>query len=143
MEQYGKQINVYRGMWIAYICMFAFTAGAFALILYIITRYFDHPFNVSLNISLGYAGTIGALLTLICFFYAAAKDLLAALVDRIRETKELFGGIFNKNGFEWYKTRFIEDGGFVLWSFLPIFIAYVCIAAYGYVGFYNWYITVS
>ena len=139
MEEYGKRVNVYRGIWIAYICMFAFTVGAFALLFYTINRYFNHPLEVTINICLGYTGIIGALLTLICFFYAAAPGLLPAVGDRIRETRLLFGKVFCKNGFQWYWQRFVEDGGFLLWSFVPIFIFYACVAAYGITGFCNWY----
>ena len=141
MEEYGKQVNVYRGIWVAFVMSFVIPILAFGLVYYAVNRFFNHPTYINVDISLGYAGVAGSLFMLLCLFNNAAGDLWRALADRIRETKELFGGIFNKDGFKWYMQRFLEDGGPLIWILLLMSLIYAGIAVYGFVNMYNWYIS--
>ena len=141
MEEYGKQVNVYRGIWLAFVMSFVIPILAFSLVFYTVNRFFDHPLNITIDISLGYAGLCGCLFMLLCLFNNAAGDLWRALGERIRETRELFGGIFNKEGFKWYMQRFLEDGGPLIWIMLLMSLIYAGISAYGFINMYNWYIS--
>ena len=139
MEENAKHVNPYRGIWFGYLAMVAFPTAIFFLLYCVVDRYFDHPFIINVDIALGFAGAVGALTTLVCWFWGIGPVLFAALGERIRETRELFGGIFNKDGWKWYWSMFVEDGGFILWSFLPITLIFAAISAYGFIEFANWY----
>ena len=140
MEENGKQVNVYRGIWLAFVMSFVIPTLAFLLVFYVVYNFFDHPFYIKIDISLGYAGAVGCLFMLLCLFNNAAGDLWRALADRIRETRYLFGGIFNKNGFKWYMSRFLEDGGPIIWIMFLMAGIYAAISVYGFVSMYNWFI---
>ncbi len=139
MEEQGRHVNPYHGIWFGYLAMVLFPTAVFILLYYIVDRYYDHPLMVNIHIALGFAGAVGALTTIICWFWGVGPSLFGALADRVRETKELFGGLHDKDGRKWYWTRFVEDGGFILWSFLPITLIFAAISAYGFISFANWY----
>ena len=143
MELNGKRVNLYRGMWAAILTMIVVPAIAFAIIFGVIYRFFAHPFNVTLYISLGFGGAVGALFVFSMFFSRVSEGLYDSIGDRIRETKEMFGGIFKKDGFKWYMTRFVEDGGIILIVLAVFTLIYAGISIYGFVQFGSWYNSVG
>ncbi len=138
MEQNGKKINIYRGIWIGALVQILVPIAAFFLLYAVIDRYFDHPKMVTIHICLAYTGIIGACFVGLCFFRGIG-DLFAAFLERIRETRELFGGIFNKDGFHWYMHKFLEDGGILIYVQILMILIYAAISVYGFVNFFNWY----
>lgn len=142
MEQLGKRVNMYRGIWFAYIAAFLFPAIVFTLFYVIINKFFDHPKIITVYISLAFSGIFGFLYMMITFFHGLADDIFLAFTERVRETRELFGGYFTKLGFKYYSRKFVEDGGIIFWTMLLIMLAFAGISAYGFVKFFEWYNTV-
>lgn len=139
MEAQGKKINIYRGIWISFIAMISFPTGAFFLLYAIIDRYFDYPQIVTINYCLALAGAIGFFFCLICLLTGFIKDLFAALIDRIRETREFYDRIFSKEGLKWYFLRFKEDGGIIIWIFFLITLIFLGISIYGFVTTFTYF----
>lgn len=140
MEQNGKQVHLYRGIWFALISIIAVPVGIFFLLFAVINRYFDHPMVIKIDISLGFGGAIGCFYIITLFFAGHADDLLRAIGDRVTETREFYGGIFNKDGLKWYFSKFVEDGGIILWTLVLFALIYAGISVYGFYNFYIWYI---
>lgn len=143
MEELGKHVNLYRGFWFAIIILILVPVSFFFIIFAVINHNFDHPFKTTLDISLALSGTAGALFALSCYFNGSTDGLFRAFIDRIVETRELFGKIFCKEGLKWYWSRFVEDGGFIVWGLFLFFLIYAGVAAYGYVGFISWYTSIK
>ena len=131
MEENGKKINLYRGIWIAFTAMFVLPILTFILFYFILNIF---------SLALALSSLIGFLFGVSCWIAGFTKDLFAAFKDRVRETHELFDGIFTKDGFKWYFGRFIEDGGIVLWLFFLIIIAFGVVSAISFIDVYNTYL---
>ena len=140
MEVNGKRVNPYRGIWIAFIMMFVIPAIAFFLTYYATTHFFDHPFEVNINICLSVSGFVGVLFVLISLLSGDVRDIFLAFIDRVQETRVLFDGIFTKEGWKWYWRRFLDDGGIIFWVMILFLLFYAAIGIIGTIGFYNWYI---
>ena len=127
MEELGKHVNPYRGLLICFIVMIAAPVAGFL----IIQRYMD------IYLAIGLSGTIGFCFTVICWICGFLRGLFQALIDRVRETRDFYGGIFNKEGFKWYFTRFFEDGGIIIYLFFLLMLTYVGLAIFGFVKSYE------
>ena len=139
MEENGKRVNPNRGMWAGYLSCVIVPAIFITLIFVVVNRFFDHPFEITLDIALGLGGICGACYIGICCLVGVTDGLVAALFERIRETREMYDSPFEKEAIKWYWTKFYEDGGIILWAMVFFFLLYAAIATYGIVNFVNWY----
>ena len=140
MEENGKHVNLYRGIWLAFLGMFLLPGTCFGVFFAVINGFFHHPLYITFDISLAFAGLVGVLFVIICFLAGLADGLFGGIGDRISETREMFGGIFNKYGFKWYVQRFVDDCGIIFWAGILILLTYAFLSAYGFINFFAWYI---
>lgn len=140
MEENGKHVNLYRGIWWAFIGMFTLPGACFGVFFAVIDAFFHHPLYITCDISLAFAGLVGVLFVIICLLAGLADGLFSGIGDRIAETREMFGGVFNKYGFKWYWQRFVDDGGIIFWTAILILLLYAGLSAYGFINFFIWYI---
>ena len=133
MEHYGKNKNPYKGIAIPIIIAIGLPIGMY---------FFFYPFlNVKNNtptmamyMSLSFAGLVGVLFDLICFFHGLLSDLIQGLFLRIKETISFFG-FFKKGAMSYYFSCFMHDGGPILWIFVLIFGATIAMMTFGLVNF--------
>ena len=140
MEENGKRINLYRGVWLAVLGVLLLPGVCFGIFFAVINAFFHHPLYITCDISLAFSGLIGVLFVLICFLAGYGDGLFGSIADRISETRMMFGGLFNRYGMRWYWQRFVDDGGILLWGGILFLLGYAALSAYGFIGFFTWYI---
>ena len=136
MEFYGKEKRIYNGIWIAFIALAAFPAIIFWLLHWAISYRTSSTPEQALFMSLGFAGLIGLLFSMICVFSGLLSDLFEDMIKRIRETIEFYG-FFSKDGFSYYWHSFIHDGGPVMWGFIIFTLAYAGVSAFGFIKYFS------
>ncbi len=127
MEENGRNVSVYRGIWICFVVMIASPVIPY----FILRQYMD------LNMTIALCATIGFCFTNIVWLVGFLNSFFKAFIDRIRETNELFGGFFTKEGFKWYWRRFIDDGAIIVYLFFLVLFAFAAVAIIFYVRAYE------
>ena len=142
MEYYGKEKNVYQGIWIAFVVMFIAPVVSFFIVYNSMMRFNNCPEEVIIKISIGTAGIVGVAFCFICLFHDFAHDLFGAFINRIKDSIYYFPP-FSKDGIKWYFYQFIHDGGPIMWVFLLIMAFYAFLAVFGVKSFVDWWQSVQ
>lgn len=138
MEYEGKEKRIYHGIWIPFLLIIVFPTVCYFIFYAVFTHFTNHPHDIVIKMSLGFAGIIGTLFCLSCLLCGFLTDLLKAFGRRIKETISYFKP-FSKQAFSWYFEQFKHDGGILIWLFFLILIAFIIIGIYGFVSFFSWY----
>ena len=141
MEHQGKEKNVYKGIWIAFIVLLMVPAVFFLLFFSVIkSNYEGQKLENLIYASLTFSCAVGFLFCLVLIFTGFIKDLFVALIDRIKETFEYFTP-FSKDATKWYFYKFWKDGGIIMWLFLLTMVAYLVITIISASKTLDWYFT--
>ncbi len=138
MEHIGKERKLYNGIAIPFILILVIPVGFYYFFNVIFTKFTDHTAEVIIYMSLGFAGLVGTLFNTIFIIDGFIHDLFISFIMRLAR---LFSEIkvFKKKAFAWYFEDFKENGGIIIWIFLLIYVATLCMCIYGFSKFGMWY----
>ena len=135
MEYYGKNKNYYRGIWIGFLIMLLFPASLFALFFVIFNSLERYSLAQIIYMCFAFSGLAGFGFAILCILSDFLRDLLSAMVDRIRDTAEFYG-FFSKDGIKYYFHEFIIGAGPILWTFILLMFTYIGLSIYGFISFF-------
>lgn len=139
MEHYGKETNIYKGIWIAFIFLLLVPVFVYFFLYGFLERFHtDYPAEIIAYMSLGFASTIAVLFDLISWITGFLNGLVSSMCRRVYN---LFSNIkiFKGKAFKWYLESFVRNGGFILWGFILILIASIITGVIGFYQFFSWY----
>lgn len=139
MEQLGKNKRPYHGIAIPFIVIIIVPIVFYILFYNVILFYTTMPELIVRYSALFFAGIVGFLFCVISMLAGFTDGYVRMFIERIRETKELFG-LFTKDGIKYYFSLFWQDGAIIFWIFMTLLLANVFLSLLGFFNFYAWYI---
>lgn len=138
MEHYGKETNIYKGIWISFIVLISVPVFFYFFFYGVIGKTYDLPQETLVYTCLAFASVVSFLFNLICWVTGFLNGLVSSMVRRIYN---LFANIkiFKGKAVRWYFESFVRNGGFILWGFIIFFIVSAIIGVIGFYHFFTWY----